>query len=79
MAKNQDEDGATSTGWEMRCQYFRAGAFTGWDEVFLQAADFATKVGRERVVSISHSEDSNVGVVAVWYWAEAGQPTLSAL
>jgi len=36
--------------------------------LFRQAADFANEIGPERVVSISHSEDKDDGVVAVWYW-----------
>ena len=39
-----------------------------WAELFSEAARFADEVGRERLISISHSEDSNEGVVAVWFW-----------
>ncbi len=46
------------------------GAWTSFHELFSEAAAFATSVGRERVVSISHSEDQNDGVVTVWYWSE---------
>ena len=51
----------------VRWETFR-GRLTTWDELFGQAASFATQVGRERVISISHSEDENEGVVTVWYW-----------
>ena len=44
------------------------GVFSSWKNLFEQAADFATKVGRENLVSISHSEDNEDGVVTVWYW-----------
>jgi hypothetical protein len=44
------------------------GAFVTWDELFVQAAEFINQIGPERVISISHSADSNDGVVAVWYW-----------
>jgi hypothetical protein len=47
------------------------GILKGWDELFAEAAEFATRIGRERLVGISHSEDKNDGVVAVWYWAPA--------
>jgi hypothetical protein len=40
-----------------------------WDELFAQAGGFATTVGRERLVSISHSADRSDGVVTVWYWS----------
>lgn len=42
-----------------------------WQALFREAADFATVLGPERLISISHSEDQNAGVVTVWYWAEA--------
>jgi hypothetical protein len=45
-------------------KYFR-GTFITWPELFDQAADFATKIGKERLISISHSEDEKDGVVAV--------------
>jgi hypothetical protein len=53
----------------MRATYrvFR-GTFASWEQLFEEAAAFATQVGPERLISISHSEDGNDGVVAVWYW-----------
>lgn len=41
---------------------------TTWPDLFKQAAEFSTQVGRDRLISISHSEDKEDGVVAVWYW-----------
>ena len=52
-------------------QVFR-GIMTSWPALFQQAADFATQLGRERVITISHSEDQQDGVVAVWYWGQPG-------
>jgi hypothetical protein len=54
----------------MRLEYrvFR-GVWASFDSLFTEAAEFATSVGPERVVSISHSEDKGDGVVTVWYWA----------
>ena len=51
----------------VKCEMFR-GVMSTWPELFAEAADFATQVGRERLITISHSEDKNDGVVAVWYW-----------
>jgi hypothetical protein len=42
-----------------------------WEAVFREAADFATRIGPGRVISISHSEDNSEAVVTVWYWREA--------
>ena len=46
------------------------GTFTSWEALFAEAAEFASRIGPERLISISHSEDKQEGVVTVWYWAE---------
>lgn len=46
------------------------GRMTSWESLFDEAARFATEIGRERLISISHSEDKNDGVVTVWFWSE---------
>ena len=48
------------------------GTLASWDMLFQEAAAFATRVGRDRLISISHSEDQNAGVVTVWYWDDVG-------
>jgi hypothetical protein len=48
------------------------GTFTSWDRLFDDAAAFAQEVGRDRVVSISHSSDGGTGLVVVWYWGKRG-------
>jgi hypothetical protein len=49
------------------------GTLASWDELFTEAAEFAATLDRERLITISHSEDQNDGVVAVWFWAEADE------
>ena len=51
----------------MAYQVFR-GTWSSWEDLFGQAASFATEIGPERVISISHSADNSDGVVTVWYW-----------
>jgi hypothetical protein len=47
-----------------------------WDSLFAKAASFATEVGPERLIGISHSEGhGNNGVVTVWYWKQVEQPS----
>jgi hypothetical protein len=46
------------------------GTFETWDQLFTQAADFASTLTPEQLISISHSEDGNDGVVTVWFWGE---------
>ena len=48
-------------------RYFRS-KYTSWDELFEEAATFATAIGPDRLINISHSEDDNDGIVVVWYW-----------
>ena len=55
------------TGPRVHFQIFRSG-YSAWEDLFAEAARFATRMGRERVINISHSEDDNEGVVTVWYW-----------
>ena len=49
------------------------GTLATWDQLFSQAAECATTLGRERLITISHSADQSDGVVAVWYWAESDE------
>ena len=42
----------------------------GAERLVSEATAFATSMGRDRLINISHSEDNNEGVVAVWYWSE---------
>ena len=51
----------------VRFRVFRS-VFQSWESLFQEVADFATEVGPERLISISHSEDKSDGVVTVWYW-----------
>ena len=60
----------TSTRMAVKFEMFR-GTIATWDQLFAEAAEFATRLGRERLISISHSEDQQDGVVAVWYWTDA--------
>ena len=53
----------------VRYELFRSG-FKSWDSLFAQASEFATRIGRERLIGVSHSEDKHEGVVTVWYWGD---------
>ncbi|MDQ3440032.1 MAG: hypothetical protein M3478_06740 [Planctomycetota bacterium] len=44
------------------------GSLVSWDQLLQEAAEFASSIGKDRMISISHSEDANDGVVVVWYW-----------
>ena len=44
------------------------GARSSSDTLFAEAAAFATGIGPDRVIGISHSADQHDLVVTVWYW-----------
>lgn len=54
----------------VKFEVFR-GVMATWPQLFEQAAAFATRIGRDRLITISHSEDKDDGVVAVWYWDDS--------
>jgi hypothetical protein len=53
---------------EVRFELFRS-TMSSWESLFGEAADFASRIGPDDLINISHSEDSNEGVVTVWYWS----------
>jgi hypothetical protein len=56
------------------------GTFESWESLFQKAAEFATEIGRDRLIGISHSEDDDDGVVTVWYWSkDPGAPANLAM
>ena len=50
----------------MKFKLFK-GTLIGWQELFQQAADFATELGPNRLRAISHSGSNGRGIVTVWY------------
>ena len=48
-------------------QIFR-GSLTTWHDLFGAAAEFASRLDPDRLISISHSSDHSDGVVTVWFW-----------
>jgi hypothetical protein len=52
---------------QARYRIFR-GTLASWESLFDEATAFASTLGPDRLISISHSEDQNQGVVVVWYW-----------
>lgn len=50
-------------------KHFRA-SLKSWEELFQDASEFATGVGPDRLISISHSAEGLEGIVTVWYWGK---------
>lgn len=50
-------------------EVFRS-SFSTWNTLFEKAAAFASEIPPDRLISISHSQESSLGVVTVWYWSE---------
>jgi len=40
------------------------------ERVLQKVAEFAQQVGRERLISISHSEERDNAIITLWYWEE---------
>jgi hypothetical protein len=43
-----------------------------WETMSQQVADFLTTLGPGKVIGVSHSQESQLGVIAVWYWQVDG-------
>jgi len=56
---------STASQATLRFQVVR-GSLASWESLFSQAGRVASG---KRVAGISHSEDKNEGVIAIWYWA----------
>lgn len=54
---------------QVKFKFFKA-VLKSWDAMHQDASDFASAVGPERLISISHSSDHGEGVITVWYWSE---------
>jgi hypothetical protein len=40
------------------------------EKLFKAAVEFANQIGRDRLMTLSHSEDRDNIVITIWYWAE---------
>jgi hypothetical protein len=61
------EPAADDTPCFARFKVFRIGLAT-WETLFAEAAEFASEVGPERLITVAHSADNGEGIVTVWYW-----------
>lgn len=61
--------GVANNTKKVQYRVFR-GIWTSFEELFSQAANFASLLGPERLISISHCETTKGTVVTVWYWAD---------
>jgi hypothetical protein len=52
---------------QVRYKLFR-GSLVSWDQLFMQAAEFASSIGPTLVINVSHAVAGQDGTVAVWYW-----------
>jgi hypothetical protein len=58
---------------------FWKSAFSSWETRFQEAADFASQIPADRLISFSHTADRDVGVITVWYWADDERDSLSVI
>jgi len=43
-------------------------SFDSWQTMCTEVAQFLTTIGPTKVIGVSHSQESNIGVITVWYW-----------
>ena len=54
---------------KVKYKVFR-GIFSSWATLYTKVAEFATEIGKDKLINISHSENQIEGVVTVWYWSD---------
>jgi hypothetical protein len=42
--------------------------FDSWETMCTQVCEFLNTLGPGQVISVSHSQESQLGVITVWYW-----------
>ena len=52
---------------QARFKLFRS-SFNSWETMSEEVVAFLTTLGPGRVIGVSHSQESQIGVIAVWYW-----------
>jgi len=43
-------------------------SYDTWEGMARQVAEALTALGPERVIGVSHSQETHTGVIIVWYW-----------
>jgi hypothetical protein len=56
---------------QARCKLFKS-HYDSWETMSQQVAEFLTTLGPGKVIGVSHSQESQLGVIAVWYWEVDG-------
>ena len=51
----------------VKSRLFRS-SWESWEALMQKVERFATKIGPKNLITITHSEDQNDGVIMVWYW-----------
>jgi hypothetical protein len=45
------------------------------EKLFRAAAEYASQIGRDRLITMSHSEDRDNIVITIWYWTDEPEGT----
>lgn len=62
------DDGPKSSGSRVVAFESYRGDFSKWDRLNAEAASLVDQIGRENLLTISHSADKAEGLITVWYW-----------
>jgi hypothetical protein len=52
---------------QARFKLFKS-SFDSWETMAAQVSEFLTSLGPGKVIGVSHNQESQFGVIAVWYW-----------
>ena len=50
-----------------RFKIFRS-QWDSWEEMCTQVTEFLNEIGPDKVIGVSQSQESTLGVLTVWYW-----------
>lgn len=43
--------------------------FNSWETMAEEVTEYLTALGPDKVIGVSHSQEQQLGVIVVWYWA----------
>jgi hypothetical protein len=63
---------------KLQFEVFRSQGFADagmCESTFARTAEFVGRLGKDRVLSITHTKDDRFDIVTVWYWGEQIGPS----
>lgn len=79
ISHGADSNAGTVTLWSRKApagprrwmrSWFVRSSMRSWQQLFDEVAAFASQLEEGQLFDITHSADSNEGVITVWYWVD---------